>query len=258
MSQDTDINNSEQPQKNDDAPKEKVCMNALKKLSTAELTKIADSLQVKALSRSNRSSNLVSGILVAYSKQNKEVVVEGGVLEVLENYGFLRFPERSYMACPDDVYVSISQIKRFRLRTGDMISGKVRAPREGEKYFALQQVEKINGKSPEDAVRVIDMESLTPIFPDKRIKLELGSGSNSDISNRIIDLVSPIGFGQRALVVSPPKAGKTMMLQSIATSIALNHPEAKLIVLLIDERPEEVTEMMRGVRGEVVDSICVI
>ena len=237
----------------DNKTSENICINTLKRKSASELCDIADSLGVKYLARAVKPGNMVVSILIAYSKQNKVINVEG-ILEVLENYGFLRFPERSYLACPDDVYVSISQIKKFKLKTGDLISGVVRAPREGEKYFALSQVRKINNSSPDDSVRVIGLEGLVPTFPDKRITLERGNGSNSDITNRIIDLVSPIGKGQRGLIVSPPKAGKTMMLQSIATSIATNHPECKLIVLLIDERPEEVTEMRRGVKGEVVAS----
>ena len=234
-------------------PVETVNVNALKSKSVAELTEIADKLEIKSMSRTNKVARLVVDILSAHAKQDKVIVVEG-VLEILDSYGFLRFPERSYLAGQDDVYVSVSYIKKFRLKTGDIIAGKVRAPRESEKYLALSHVDTINGKTPAEAFRVTEMESLTPIFPDQRIKLEIGNGSQSDIGNRIIDLVSPIGKGQRGLIVSPPKAGKTMMLQNIATSIATNHPECKLIVLLIDERPEEVTEMRRGVKGEVVAS----
>jgi len=232
---------------------ENICINALKRKSPSELCVIADNLGVKSFARAVKPGNMVVSILLAYSRQNRVINVEG-VLEVLENYGFLRFPERSYLACPDDVYVSISQIKKFKLKTGDLVSGIVRPPRESEKYFAMSQVHRINNKKPEDAIRVVGLEGLIPTFPDERIKLEIGNGSSSDITNRIIDLVSPIGKGQRALIVSPPKAGKTMMLQNIATSVAANHPECKLIVLLIDERPEEVTEMRRGVKGEVVAS----
>jgi transcription termination factor Rho len=238
---------------NESKPAETVNVNVLKAKSVAELTEIADALEVKSTARTNKAARLVVDILSAYAKQNKIIVVEG-VLEILESYGFLRFPERSYLACQDDVYVSVSYIKKFRLKTGDIIGGKVRAPRESEKYLALNHLDTINSKSPFEAFKVNEMESLTPIFPNERIKLEIGNGSSSDITNRIIDLVSPIGKGQRGLIVSPPKAGKTMMLQNIATSIASNHPECKLIVLLIDERPEEVTEMRRGVKGEVVAS----
>ena len=230
-----------------------VNVNELKRMSPESLCSLAAELNIKPIARSSKSSNIVVAIMGVYAKQNRQLFVEG-VLEVLENYGFLRFPNRSYLAGPDDIYISISQIRRFKLKTGDLIYGKVRPPKEGEKYFALQQVEKINSKTPDAAVRVLGMESLTPTFPDKKIKLELGNGSSSDITNRIIDLVSPIGFGQRGLIVAPPKAGKTMMLQNMATSIAANHPDSKLIVLLIDERPEEVTEMRRGVKGEVVAS----
>ncbi|MEE3003245.1 MAG: transcription termination factor Rho [Pseudomonadota bacterium] len=230
-----------------------MCVNSLKRKTPAALCDIADSLDIKASARAVKPGNMVVSILQAYARKQHKIEVEG-VLEVLENYGFLRFPERSYLACPDDIYVSISQIKKFKLKTGDIVSGFVRAPRDGEKYFALAQVKKINSKSPEEAIRVVSIESLTPTFPEKRLQLELGNGSNADITNRIIDLVSPIGKGQRALIVAPPKAGKTMVLQNIATSVANNHPECELIVLLIDERPEEVTEMRRGVKGEVVAS----
>ena len=232
---------------------EPICLNDLKKKSPSELNVLAEELNIKTHARGLKVGSMVVSILMAYAKKQQKIKVSG-VLEVLENYGFLRFPERSYLACPDDVYVSVSQIKKFKLKTGDVVSGLVRPPKEGEKYFALSQVEKINNKTPDDAIRVIGLESLTPTFPEERLQLELGNGSNADVTNRIIDLVSPIGKGQRALIVSPPKAGKTMMLQNIATSVATNHPECKLIVLLIDERPEEVTEMRRGVKGEVVAS----
>lgn len=234
-------------------PAEIVNVNSLKSKSVAELTEIAEKLEIKSMSRTNKAARLVVDILSAHARQGKIIVVEG-VLEILDSYGFLRFPERSYLAGQDDVYVSVSYIKKFRLKTGDIICGKVRVPRENEKYLALNHVDTINGKSPSEAFKVTEMDSLTPLFPNERIQLEMGNGSNSDIANRIIDLVSPIGKGQRGLIVSPPKAGKTMLLQNIATSIATNHPECKLIVLLIDERPEEVTEMRRGVKGEVVAS----
>jgi transcription termination factor Rho len=246
-----DVNKSATPAPS--KPAEIVNVNALKAMTVAELSEVADKLAIKSMSRTNKAARLVVDILSANAKQGKIIAVEG-VLEILDSYGFLRFAERSYLAGPDDVYVSVNYIKKFRLKTGDIISGKVRAPREGEKYLALTHVESINSKHPSEAFKVTEMEGLTPIFPNERIQLETGNGSSSDISNRIIDLVSPIGKGQRGLIVSPPKAGKTMMLQNIATSIASNHPECKLIVLLIDERPEEVTEMRRGVKGEVVAS----
>ena len=179
----------------------------------------------------------------------------GGVLEILnDGFGFLRSAEGSYCAGPDDIYVSPSQIRKFGLRKGDEIHGKIRPPKDQERYFALLQVDTINDDDPSNTKKKILFENLTPLFPNQRMLLEQGSGSNEDLSARIIDLVAPIGKGQRGLIVSPPKAGKTLMLQSIAHSITSNNPETKLIVLLIDERPEEVTEMSRTVRGQVVAS----
>ena len=179
----------------------------------------------------------------------------GGVLEILnDGFGFLRSAEGSYCAGPDDIYISPSQIRKFSLRKGDEIQGKIRPPKDKEKYTALVQVETINDETPEDAKKKILFENLTPLFPNERLVLEQGSGSNEDLSARIIDLIAPVGKGQRGLIVSPPKAGKTLMLQSIAHSITSNNPETKLIVLLIDERPEEVTEMSRTVRGQVIAS----
>ena len=179
----------------------------------------------------------------------------GGVLEILQDgFGFLRSAEGSYLAGPDDIYVSPSQIRRFSMRTGDTIEGKIRPPKDGERYFAMLKVDKINFDSPENTRNKIAFENLTPLHPNERLIMERGNGSTEDITARIIDLMSPIGKGQRGLIVSPPKAGKTMMLNHIAQSIAANHPDCDLIVLLIDERPEEVTEMERSVRGEVVSS----
>ena len=179
----------------------------------------------------------------------------GGVLEILnDGFGFLRSPEGSYCAGEDDIYVSPSQIRKFSLRKGDSIAGKIRTPKDKERYFALIQVDTINGEEPSKTKNKILYENLTPLFPNERLILEQGSGSNEDLSSRIIDLIAPIGKGQRGLIVSPPKAGKTLMLQSIAHSIKSNNPEVELIVLLIDERPEEVTEMSRTVKGEVVAS----
>jgi transcription termination factor Rho len=177
------------------------------------------------------------------------------VLEILsDGFGFLRSADASYLAGPDDIYVSPSQIRRFSLRTGDTISGKIRPPKEGERYFALLKVSEINLDRPENAKNKILFENFTPLFAQKRMQLEIGNGSTEDLTARTVDLVAPIGKGQRGLIVSPPKAGKTMMLQNIAQSIAHNYPEVFLIVLLIDERPEEVTEMARSVRGEVISS----
>ncbi|MCB1822051.1 MAG: transcription termination factor Rho, partial [Candidatus Competibacteraceae bacterium] len=178
-----------------------------------------------------------------------------GVLEILQDgFGFLRSADSSYLAGPDDIYVSPSQIRRFNLRTGDTVSGKIRPPKEGERYFALLKVGDINFEPPEASKNKVLFENLTPLHATERMQLERGNGSTEDITARVIDLIAPIGKGQRGLIVSPPKAGKTMMLQNIAQSIAANHPECYLIVLLIDERPEEVTEMQRSVRGEVVSS----
>ncbi|MGH8554948.1 MAG: transcription termination factor Rho, partial [Gammaproteobacteria bacterium] len=184
-----------------------------------------------------------------------EDISGNGVLEILQDgFGFLRSGDSSYLAGPDDIYVSPSQIRRFNLRTGDTISGKIRPPKDGERYFALLKVNEINFEPPEAAKNKVLFENLTPLFAHERLKLEIGNGTTEDLTPRVIDLVAPIGRGQRGLIVSPPKAGKTVMLQSIAHSLALNHPDCYLMVLLIDERPEEVTEMERSVKGEVISS----
>ena len=178
-----------------------------------------------------------------------------GVLEILpDGFGFLRAPEASYQAGPDDIYVSPSQIRRFSLRTGDSITGQIRTPKDNERYFALLKVDTINGETPEQSKRKVPFENLTPLFPEQQLVMEVGNGSTEDITARIVDIVSPFGKGQRGLIVSPPKAGKTMLMQNLAQSVAANYPDAYLIVLLIDERPEEVTDMQRSVRGEVVSS----
>ena len=176
-------------------------------------------------------------------------------MEILQDgFGFLRSPDSSYLAGPDDIYVSPSQVRRFNLRTGDSIAGKIRPPKDGERYFALLKVDEINFSETNNKTHKVLFENLTPLFPNDRLQLERGNGSTEDLTARIIDLVAPVGKGQRALIVSPPKAGKTLVMQNIAQSIAANNPETILIVLLIDERPEEVTEMQRSVRGEVVAS----
>jgi transcription termination factor Rho len=201
-----------------------------------------------------RKQDVIFALLKAHAKKGEDIFGDG-VLEILQDgFGFLRSADSSYLAGPDDIYVSPSQIRRFNLRTGDTVSGKIRPPKEGERYFALLKVSEINFEIPELARNKVLFENLTPLFPNERFALELGNGSTEDLTPRIIDLAAPIGKGQRGLIVSPPKSGKTMMLQNIAHSIALNHPECYLIVLLIDERPEEVTEMTRSVRGEVVSS----
>jgi transcription termination factor Rho len=225
----------------------------LKRRPAHELVTLAESMGLENLARS-RKQDIIFSILKAHAK-NGEDIYGDGVLEILQDgFGFLRFADGSYLAGPDDIYVSPSQIRRFSLRTGDTVSGLIRPPKEGERYFALLKVGEINYDSPESARHKVLFENLTPLFPNERLRMEQGNGSREDLTARIIDLVAPIGKGQRGLIVSPPKAGKTMLLQHIAQSIAANHPECYLMVLLIDERPEEVTEMERTVRGEVVSS----
>ena len=230
-------------------------MNALelKQKTTKELLKIAEEHGLKHVSR-QKKADIIFNILKTISKDGKELL-GGGILETLpDGFGFLRSPWGSYLAGPDDVYVSPSQIRKFNLRTGDFVIGNIRPPREQERYFALVQVESINDNEPSKTQEKIAFENLTPLFPDNRFRLETGSGSSEDISPRIIDLVAPIGKGQRGLIVSPPKAGKTLLLQNLAQSITKNNPETHVIVLLIDERPEEVTDMQRTVDAEVVAS----
>ena len=225
----------------------------LKQKNTKELLAIAEEHGLKHVSR-QKKADIIFNILKTISKDNKELS-GGGILETLAvGFGFLRSPWGSYLGGPDDVYVSPSQIRKFNLRTGDFVIGKIRPPREQERYFALVQVETINDNEPSKTQEKIAFENLTPLFPDDRFRLETGSGSSEDISPRIIDLVAPIGKGQRGLIVSPPKAGKTLLLQNLAQSIVKNSPETHVIVLLIDERPEEVTDMQRTVDAEVVAS----
>ncbi len=228
-------------------------LTELKKQKASELVELAQSLGIEGNTRA-RKQDIIFSILKAHAK-NGEDIFGGGVLEILQDgFGFLRSADSSYLAGPDDIYVSPSQIRRFNLRTGDSVEGKIRPPKEGERYFALLKVDKINFEAPENAKFKVLFENLTPLHAEERMVLEMGNGSTEDLTVRIIDLVSPIGKGQRGLIVSPPKAGKTMMLQQLAHSIASKNPECYLIVLLIDERPEEVTEMERSVRGEVVSS----
>jgi len=228
-------------------------LTELKKQSAAELMELALSMKLEGLAR-NRKQDLIFAIVKEHAKQGDEVVTTG-VLELLQDgFGFLRSAEASYISGPDDIYVSPSQIRRFHLRTGDTITGKIRAPKTGERYFALVKVEEINYEKPEKSKYKVPFENLTPLFPNERFTLERGNGSTEDITPRLIDLSAPIGKGQRALIVAPPKSGKTMILQMVAQSIAANYPDSDLIVLLIDERPEEVTEMVRSVKGEVVSS----
>ncbi|MFO1419956.1 MAG: transcription termination factor Rho [Candidatus Competibacteraceae bacterium] len=228
-------------------------LTELKKKSAADLIAIAQELKLEGMARS-RKQDVIFAILKALAKSGEDISGDG-VLEILQDgFGFLRSADSSYLAGPDDIYVSPSQIRRFNLRTGDTVSGKIRPPKEGERYFALLKVGDINFEPPEASKNKVLFENLTPLHADERLALERGNGSTEDITARVIDLIAPIGKGQRGLIVSPPKAGKTMMLQNIAQSIAANHPECYLIVLLIDERPEEVTEMQRSVRGEVIAS----
>ena len=228
-------------------------ISELKGKSPGELLKLAQSLGIENISRSKKQT-LIFAIL-KYKAENDEEVLGDGVLDILqEGYGFLRSSNDSYVSGPDDIYVSPNQIRRFNLSTGDLVTGKIRAPKKGEKYFALVKVMEVNEDQPENIRNRVPFSSLTPLHPDSRLALELGSGGTEDITARVIDLVAPFGKGQRGLLVAPPKAGKTMIMQNIASSIAVNHPECELIVLLIDERPEEVTEMERTVRGEVISS----
>ena len=228
-------------------------LTELKKKSAAELTAIAHEMGLENVSRT-RKQDIIFAVLKAVAKKGEDIFGDG-VLEVLpDGFGFLRSGDSSYLAGPDDIYISPSQVRRFNLRTGDTVSGKIRPPKEGERYFALLQVSEINFEQPENAQNKVLFENLTPLFANQRLRLELGNGSTEDITARVLDLASPIGKGQRGLIVSPPKAGKTMMMQNIAHSIAINHPDCYLIVLLIDERPEEVTEMARSVKGEVIAS----
>ena len=228
-------------------------LTELKHKSPSEILEIAKELGVDGMSRA-RTHDVVFAILKAIAKSGDDIHGDG-VLEILQDgFGFLRSGDSNYVAGADDIYVSPSQIRRFGLRTGDTISGKIRTPRDNERYFALLKVDTINYESPENARNKILFENLTPLHPNKRMRVERGNGSTEDITARVIDIVAPIGKGQRGLIIAPPKAGKTMMLQNMAQSIATNHPEAQLIVLLIDERPEEVTEMTRMVQGEVISS----
>jgi transcription termination factor Rho len=225
----------------------------LKTRSPSELLAFAEELEVENCN-TMRKQDMMFAVLKRLAEQN--VPISGvGVLEVLQDgFGFLRSPEENYLPGPDDIYISPSQVRRFGLRTGDIVEGEIRAPKESERYFALLKVDSINGESPEKIRHRINFDNLTPLYPERKINLELVDPTKKNMTQRVIELTSPIGFGQRALIVAPPRVGKTVMLQDIAHSIATNHPDAYLIVLLIDERPEEVTDMARSVRGEVVSS----
>ena len=228
-------------------------LHALKEKSPAELLDLAEELEVENAS-ALRKQELMFAILKNLAARNVIIVGEG-VVEILQDgFGFLRSPDANYLAGPDDIYVSPSQIRRFTLRTGDTVEGEIRSPRDGERYFALLKVNSINFEDPEQTKHKIHFDNLTPLYPDERLEMEVKDPTRKDYSARVIDLVAPLGKGQRGLIVAPPRTGKTVLLQNIAHSITSNHPECYLIVLLIDERPEEVTDMQRSVKGEVISS----
>ncbi len=228
-------------------------LQELKTRSPAELLAFAEELGIENCA-AMRKQDMMFAVLKNLADEG--VPISGsGVLEVLQDgFGFLRAPEENYLPGPDDIYVSPSQVRRFGLRTGDIVEGEIRAPKDSERYFALLKVDTINGEAPEKVRHRINFDNLTPLYPERKIKLEIDDPTKKAYTQRVIELVSPLGFGQRALLVAPPRTGKTVMLQNIASSIAANHPDAYLIVLLIDERPEEVTDMARSVRGEVISS----
>lgn len=233
--------------------KEQMALQELKKKSPTELLEFAEELEVENAS-TMRTQELMFAILKKLAETGVEIIGEG-VLEVLQDgFGFLRSPESNYLAGPDDIYVSPSQIRRFSLRTGDTVEGQIRSPKDGERYFALLKVNTINFEDPEKTRHKVHFDNLTPLYPDERIGMESDDPTSKDYSSRVIDIVAPLGKGQRGLIVAPPRTGKTVLLQNIAHSITANHPECYLIVLLIDERPEEVTDMQRSVKGEVVSS----
>ncbi len=228
-------------------------LTELKRKSVADLLHIASQMGLENMARS-RKQDIIFAILKTHA-HNGEAIYGDGVLEILpDGFGFLRSSEGSYLAGPDDIYVSPSQIRRFNLQTGDSIAGQIRPPKDSERYFALLKVSEINFDTPDRSRHKLIFENLTPLFPTQQLRLEVGNGTTEDLTGRVIDLIAPIGKGQRSIIVAPPKAGKTVLLQSIAQAITKNHPECYVIVLLIDERPEEVTEMQRTVRGEVVAS----
>ncbi|MBN8828511.1 MAG: transcription termination factor Rho [Sphingobacteriia bacterium] len=243
----------EQELPSNSAPAEILYLKDIKKKTPTELAELAESYGIEKASEL-RKQDIIFEILKKIAEKGGSIIGEG-VLEVLpDGFGFLRSPEANYLAGPDDIYVSPNQIKKFGLRTGDTIEGQIRAPKQGERYFALVRVTSVNFEQPERIHHRINFDNLTPLYPNDRLKLENDNGDGKDLSTRIIDLVCPLGKGQRALIVAPPRTGKTMLLQNIAHAITANHPEIYLMVLLIDERPEEVTDMARSVRGEVVSS----
>ncbi|MCB1431905.1 MAG: transcription termination factor Rho [Alphaproteobacteria bacterium] len=228
-------------------------LHDLKLKTPAELVSMAEELEVENAS-ALRKQELLFAILKNLASRDVEIIGEG-VVEVLQDgFGFLRSPDANYLAGPDDIYISPSQIRKFTLRTGDTVEGQIRSPKEGERYFALVKLNKINFEDPEKTRHKVHFDNLTPLYPDQKLEMETGDPTRKDYSSRVIDIVSPLGKGQRGLIVAPPRTGKTVLLQNIAHSITANHPECYLIVLLIDERPEEVTDMQRSVKGEVISS----
>jgi len=228
-------------------------LQELKEKSPTDLLQFAEELEIENASTLRKQDMLFA--ILKQMAENDTAIFGTGVLEVLQDgFGFLRSPESNYLPGPDDIYVSPSQVRRFGLRTGDTVEGQIRAPKDGERYFALLKVTNINFGDPQDVRHRINFDNLTPLYPDERLQMEMADPTHKDPTSRVLDLITPVGKGQRALIVAPPRTGKTVMLQNIASSIAANHPECYLIVLLIDERPEEVTDMARSVNGEVVSS----
>src|SRR5689334_12125059 len=225
----------------------------LKAKTPAELVSFAEELEVENAS-TMRKQELMFGILKQLSMRETDIIGEGVVEVLSDGFGFLRSPEANYLPGPDDIYVSPNQVRRFGLRTGDTVEGLIRSPRDGERYFALVKINCINFEEPDRLRHRINFDNLTPLYPEEKIQLELDDPSRRDLTTRVLDLITPLGKGQRALIVSPPRTGKTVMLQNIAHALARNHPEVYLLVLLIDERPEEVTDMARSVKGEVISS----
>jgi transcription termination factor Rho len=228
-------------------------LETLKAKSPTELLSFAEEVEVEGAS-TLRKQELMYAILKQLAAREVEIIGEGVVEVLLDGFGFMRAPDANYLPGPDDIYVSPAQIRRFALRTGDTVEGLIRSPKDGERYFALTKVNRINFGDPENARHKVNFDNLTPLYPNQRLKMEIEDPTKKDLSSRIMDVVTPVGKGQRALIVSPPRTGKTVLLQNIAKSVAANHPECYLIVLLIDERPEEVTDMQRSVKGEVISS----
>ncbi len=225
----------------------------LKAKAPAELLSFAEEVEVEG-ANTLRKQELIYAILKQLAARETEIIGEGVIEVLLDGFGFMRAPDANYLPGPDDIYVSPAQIRRFGLRTGDTVEGMIRSPKDGERYFALLKVNKINFEEPEKARHKVNFDNLTPLYPNERLKMEIEDPTKKDYSSRVMDVVTPVGKGQRALIVAPPRTGKTVLLQNIAKSVAANHPECYLIVLLIDERPEEVTDMQRSVKGEVISS----